>query len=212
MKVPAPAMLLPTLLWLSLPGCASPDHSSGSSEDRGVVEAATALERDHVDLYWNTLIVHLTRPVIGTGDLSSRQALNEMIGVISVEAVPSYKSVSESCVGAALDDPATRSNCRAAAAAFERGDTVITEMEGADIAQRLWPKDSSEWLAASQVGHLDEYRAAQLRQSGHSDIGDDRSADEFLALCARSPREQDVEIAELVAAGKNPTPPPSWTP
>jgi hypothetical protein len=96
--------------------------------------------------------------------------------------------------------------------ALERGDTVITELEGAAIAQRLWPKDSSEWVAASHVRQLYEYRAAQLRQSGRGDFADDRTADEFLALCARSRREQDVEIAELVAAGKHPIPPPSWTP
>jgi hypothetical protein len=296
MKVTTPAMLLPVLLWLSLAGCASPDQRSGSSQDRGVADAATALERqtdadslaaaalllgplsrpektldllalatraaadrpdlawlhiqacarapgcdataekehlrtldpangaasldslpalaqsDHVDLYWTTLIVHLTRPAIATGYLPPRQALIEMIGVISIEAVPAYRSVSESCAGTALDDPATLDNCRAVAMALERGDTVITELEGAAIAQRLWPKDSSEWVAASHVRQLYEYRAAQLRQSGRGDFADDRTADEFLALCARSRREQDVEIAELVAAGKNPMPPPSWTP
>ena len=172
------------------------------------LSALTALARtDHIDLYWTTFVVRLTRSVIATGELSSRDALTEMIGVLTVATIPAYRSVSQLCSGARLDDRASLQDCRAVALALERGDTDITEMEGANIAQRLWPKDSPEWLAANAFRRVHEYRAAQLAHSTHSAFADNRAADEFLDLCAHNHREQDVWIAELVADGKSPVPP-----
>jgi hypothetical protein len=57
-----------------------------------------------------------------------------------------------------------------------------------------------------------EYRAAQLQHSPVSNIADNRAADDFLAYCSRSHREQDVEIAELLADGKGLAPPAEWAP
>jgi len=116
-----------------------------------------------VDLYWTTLIVHLTRAVIATGDISSRDALTEMIGVLAVATIPAYRTVSQLCSGTRLDDRATLEDCRAAAWALQRGDTVITEMEGAHIAQRLWSEDSPQWLAASEARHTYEYAPRSWR-------------------------------------------------
>jgi hypothetical protein len=189
--------------WLPAVAVAEKAH-----DDAMQLSALSALARaDHVDLYWTTLIVHLTRAVIATGDISSRDALTEMIGVLAVATIPAYRTVSQLCSGTRLDDRATLEDCRAAAWALQRGDTVITEMEGAHIAQRLWSEDSPQWLAASEARHTYEYRAAQLAHSSHNAFADNRVADDFLALCAHNHREQDVWIAELVADGKRPLPP-----
>jgi hypothetical protein len=225
----------PDLAWLQIqacgrvPGCDSHaqverlrtlDPANGAGWLRGVTIAETADDElmrlsalaalaraDHIDLYWTTLIVHLTRAVIATGELSSRDALIEMIGVLTVGAIPAYRGVSQLCAGGRLDDPATLQECRAVALALERGDMDITEMEGASIAQRLWPSDSPEWLAADEARRMHEYRTAQLAHSTHSTFADNRAADEFLEQCAQHQREQDVWAAELVADGKSPLPP-----
>jgi len=52
------------------------------------------------------IIVHLTRPVIAMGDLSSRDALQEVIGVVAVGTIPAYRTLSQLCTGSRLDDPA----------------------------------------------------------------------------------------------------------
>jgi len=194
----------------SLPALALADKADDEAMRRS---ALSLLARaDHLDLYWTTLIVHMTQPVIATGYVSTQEALTEMLGVVSVGATPAFRTVSRSCAGTRLDDPVTLHECRAVALAFERGDTVITQMEGAAIAQRLWPEGSAEWVAANEVRRIQQYRAVQLAHLARSNLADSRAADGFMQICVHNHREEDVVIAELVADGKSPVPPAKWAP
>jgi hypothetical protein len=193
-----------------LPALALADKAGDEATQLSTLSALA--HADHIDLYWTTLIIHLARPVIATGRISSQEALTEVIGVLAAEAVPAYRTISQLCVGARLDDPVTLHDCRSVALALERGDTDITEMVGVNIAQRLWRQNSPEWAAANGARRAHEYRTTQLASAGKLDFADNRAADEFLALCAHNHREQDVEIAELVAVGKSPIPPEEWAP
>jgi hypothetical protein len=147
-----------------------------------------------------------------TGGLSSREALVEVIGYLAAEAIPAYRTVSQLCAGTRLDDPVTLQDCRSVALIFECGDTVISEMEGANLAQRLWPEGSPEWSTGNEAHRVYAYRAWQLRKMASDELADNRAAAECLELCAHNRREQDVETARIVAGGKSPVPPAEWTP
>jgi hypothetical protein len=188
-----------------LPAAAAAEQADDEAMRLSTLAALARAER--VDVYWTTLIVHLTRSIISTGELSSRDALNEVISIVAVGTIPAYRTISQLCAGSRLDNPATLQECRAVALALERGDTDSTEMEGTAIAQRLWSEGSPEWTAANEARRAHAYRVAQLEHSPVSNVADAHSADAYLDYCARSHREQEVEIAILVADGKNPGPP-----
>jgi len=105
-------------------------------------------------------------------------------------------------------DRAVGEVCRGVAKAFERGDTYITEMIGVAIAKRVWPEGSPEWKAAVEARSVYEYRSKLWSQLETNEMYRQPEAERYLALCDKNPREQDVLMAQLVAAGRNPNPPP----
>lgn len=88
---------------------------------------------------------------------------------------------------------------------------VSADQRSASRRQRSF-EGSPEWLAGNEAHRVHEYRASQWTQLANFDLPDSRAADEFLELCARNRREQDVEIAEIVAGGESPVPPAGWAP
>lgn len=162
-----------------LPAVAAAERADDEAMRLSILPALARTQ--YVAVYWNTLIVHLTRAVVGAGDLSTRDALTEIIGLVAVGTIPAYRAVSQLCSGARLDDRATLRDCRAVAMALERGDTDITQMEGANTAVRLWPEDSAEWLAAREIRRVHEYRVGQLAHTTGRGFPDERAATEFLA-------------------------------
>jgi len=133
---------------------------------------------------WTTLIALLSHATAQTKTISLKETDLVIIGLQRAEIIEA---------------------CRGVAGAFERGDTYITEMIGVAIAKRVWPEDSPEWKAAAEVRRVFEYRSKFWPAS---DIRDMSHAEEYLTLCAQNRREQDVLLAQLIAAGKNPNPPP----
>jgi len=114
---------------------------------------------ERVDLYWTTLIAHLTRAVADTQKIPLSEALVDVIGLLAAQAIPAYGTVSKLCKGERLNGTDVLQNCRAVALAFERGDTDITEMIGVAIAKRAWPMDSVEWKAATEARRAYAYRS-----------------------------------------------------
>jgi hypothetical protein len=178
MKVPLISMLLVALPYLSISACASPNESSESGRERSIEKAATALEgrldadslaaaallRQRDPAKTLELLARATQSAPDRPDLAwlHVQVCGRVPGCDSRAQVEQLKTLSQLCSGARLDDRASLQDCRAVALALERGDTDITEMEGANIAQRVWPKDSPEWLAANAARRVHEYRTAQL--------------------------------------------------
>jgi hypothetical protein len=89
--------------------------------------------------------------------------------------------------------------------ALEHGDTYVTEMIGVAIAKRVWPEDTPEWGAAVEARRIYDYRS---KVSAQLEVWNATHAEQTLTMYAHSQREQDVLLAQLVATGKNPNPPP----
>jgi len=188
-------------------------QANAADDEAERITVLSALARtERVDLYWTTLIVHLTRAVADTKEVPLREALVEVIGVLAAQAIPAYSATSNLCKGDRLNSAEVVKDCRAVALAFERGDTYITEMIGVAIAKRVWPEDSQEWKAAVEARRVYQYRSEWILKSTLSSLKDAQSAAEYLSLCGIYPREQDLWRAELIADGKSPDPPPDWTP
>jgi len=163
---------------------------------------------DRVDIYWTTLIAHLSRAASQSGSLSLQEAQTIIIGWLAAEAIPAYSAVSRACNGERLQKPQNIETCRGVAKAFERGDTYITEMIGVAIAKRVWPEDSREYKAAVEAQRVYQYRADKFAKSDFAiSKGPEPVAEKYLALCEQNHREQDVFRAQLIEAGENPNPP-----
>ena len=157
---------------------------------------------DRVDIYWTTLIAHLTRATARTHEVSLNEAQNLIIGALAGSIIPAFAVVSNSCKGERLARPEIVETCQGVARALMRGDTYITEMMGVIIAKGVWPEASPEWRAAEDARRLFEYRS----KLSASDSADAAHTEEFLALCEKNRREQDVFMAQLISEGKNPNP------
>jgi hypothetical protein len=181
-------------------------RANSAKDDEAKGAALTAISHsDHVDIYWTTIIAHLWRAIDGTKVLSSWQAEVTVIGVLAAQAIPAYLPIGNACKGERLQRPEIIEVCRGIAISLERGDTYVTEMIGVGIAKRVWPEDSPEWRAAADARRLYEYRA---KASAQLEAWSVTHADQTLAMYAHNRSEQDVLLAQLVATGKNPNPPP----
>jgi hypothetical protein len=181
-------------------------RANSSRNDEAMDAALAAIgHSDRVDIYWTTLIARLSRASDQTKTISLKEADLVIIGVLAAYAIPAYSGVSNACKGERLQRAEIIEACRGVAGAFERGDTYVTEMIGVAIAKRVWPEDSPEWKAAAEARRAFEYRSKFWPAL---DISDMSHTEEYLTLCAQNRREQDVLLAQLIAAGKNPNPPP----
>jgi hypothetical protein len=174
----------------------------------GVDAAALAISQsERLDIYWTTLIAHLTRAVSKTKTMSLEKSEVAVIGYLAATAIPPYHTISNSCKGERLQQPQGTEVCRGIAKALQNGDTYITQMIGVAIAQRVWPEDSPEWKAGVEERRVYEYRSKfypklTLRLVTHPG--------EYLSLCAQNRREQDLLAAQFIAAGYDPNPPASF--
>ncbi len=184
-------------------------RASAANDEAAKLAALAELARtQRVDTYWTTLVAHLTSALADTGGVPLADALVDVIGALAVQSIAAYKSTADLCLGQRLGDAGRLEDCQHVAAAFEQGDTYITSMIGAAIAQRLWPADSPQWQAAEQSRRDHEYRSGLWTRSEAGLLRDPQWVRKFLALCAHNHREQDVYRIELVDEGKSPDPPP----
>lgn len=180
-------------------------RANTARNDEATDAALVAIGRsDRVDIYWTTLIARLSRATEQTKAMSLSDAEVLIIGILAAHAIPAYSAAPNACKGERLQRAAILEACRGVAKALERGDTYITEMIGVAIAKRVWPEGSPEWKVATEARRAYEYRS---KFWAALDVRDTSHADEFLTLCAKNRREQDVLLAQLIAAGKNPNPP-----
>jgi hypothetical protein len=183
-------------------------HASKDDEARDA--ALNAIGRSgRVDIYWTTLIAQLSRAAARTGKISLEDASTTIIGYLAAAAIPGYTAASLACKGDRLLRAEIVESCRGVAASFQRGDNYLTEAIGVSIAKRVWPEDSPEWKAAAEARRVIDYRSVfilKLNQRGEKPI------EEYIALCEKFHREQDVFLAQMIAAGENPNPPANWSP
>jgi hypothetical protein len=174
------------------------------TEATDVVLAAIS-HSDRLDIYWTTLVAHLGTAVADTKKMSMAESEVAIIGYFAAQAIPAYLYISSSCKGERLQQAEVTEVCRGVARSLQRGDTYITEMIGVAIAKRVWPEDSPEWKAAAEERRVYEHRSSFYSKMTRREI---THPGEYLTLCAQNRREQDVFIAQMIAAGVNPNPPP----
>lgn len=158
---------------------------------------------ERLDIYWTSLIAHLSRAVAGTKKMSLQESEVAVVGYLAALPLPPYRYVSASCKGENLQQPGITEICRGIAKALQNGDTYVTEMIGVAIAKRVWPEDSPEWKNAGEERRVYDHRSKLYAKLE----GDIAHPDAYLALCAQYRREQDVFAAQLIAAGYDANPP-----
>jgi hypothetical protein len=167
--------------------------------------ALTAISlSERVDIYWTTLIAHLSRAVASTKEVTLEQAEVTIIGYLAAQAIPAYQYVSKSCKGERLQQPGITDECRRLSKAMRNGDTYLTEMIGVNIAKRVWPEDSPEWKAAAEQRRVYDYRSKLYQKLEQRAL---THPNEYLTLCDQNRRESDLFAAALAAAGYDPNPP-----
>ena len=180
-------------------------RADAAKDDDARDSALKAIGRsERVDIYWTTLTAHLSRAAARTGKMSLEEASTSIIGYLAAEAIPAYSSASSACKGDRLLRAEIVESCRGVAKSFQRGDNYLTESIGLSIAKRVWPEDSPEYKAAAEARRVIDYRSKlvmKFDQRGEKAIG------EYITLCEKYDREQDVFLAQMIAAGIDPNPP-----
>jgi hypothetical protein len=184
-------------------------RANAADDEAAKIAALSALARtERVDIYWTTLIVHLTRALAATHLVPLNQALGDVMGAVGGRAHPAYMPTLSLCKGERLDNDEVLQDCRRVASAFEQGDTFLTEIIGLTIAQRVWPADSPEWKAAEEETRVARYRMRTASNYALHSWHGARWARQYLSLCEQNRREQDVHLGEIIRAGQNPDPSP----
>jgi hypothetical protein len=185
--------------WTAIARAATANDSAGA--DAALVAISHS---ERVDIYWTTLIAHLSRAVANTKKMSLEESTVVVIGYLAAQALPPYQTISTNCKGERLQQPGVTEICRGVARALQNGDTYLTQMIGVAMAKRVWPEDSPDWQAAAEQRRVYDYRSKlysklELRALTHPG--------EYLTLCEQNRRESDLFAAQLIAAGYDPNPP-----
>jgi hypothetical protein len=184
------------------------DLKGGKAGDQ-VLAAAAATKK--VDFYWTRLIAHLAPAVISTRALPPSQSVVAVIGAASAIVIPPLKGAGVPCRDWVPNEE-QRAACKAIARSLLQGDTVLAQVAGTNLTERLWPADSREALAAQETRRTLMYQIFTNGAQGPQRLIADGGVDRYLDKLGRYRREQDVIVAELIEAGSKPTPPAGWTP
>jgi hypothetical protein len=162
------------------------------------------------DLYWNGLTYRLTTATARTGVFPLGDTLMLVIGRLGSADIPAFQGLSFACRTERLGTVKRIELCRAVANVLRRGDTLIAQSMGLSIAERLWPAESTEGREIREARRTHRYRM-QLAQSLDSNLRfTRRDARKYLEAFAKHRTEQELYLARIVEAGKNPDPPPDW--
>ncbi len=181
-------------------------------EDPLALDAAlvAAGRTKRADSHYTILTARLGKVAMDSGASPQPDAAMLVLGEVGGIGLPHYMAATKGCGVERLDRDDVREACRSLAAALMAGDNVLAEMIGVAIAKRAWPSDSPEWQAASEARRAYQYRSEVLREKVWIDMSDEAMTIRYLDLSAQHRREQDVIVAQLMAAGIDPNPPPEW--
>jgi len=178
--------------------------SSSNNEEAKDAALAAIGNKDRFDIYYTTLLSRLSDAVIRAHVMSSLEVAVTIIGYQAAQPIPAYEAAAKACKGDRLQRADINRACRGVASAFQRGDAYLTEMIGVTIAKRVWQEDSPEWKAAAEARRVYDYRSKLWLKL---QVSDNVHIENYLMLCSKYRREQDLWLAQIIAAGGNPNPP-----
>jgi hypothetical protein len=197
-------------VWLG-PLARAQARKDARTEDQ-ILEVMT--QAGHFNVYWTTLIAHLTPPVSHTPVATAvaqpkptplTNALNSTIGYLSRMTTQAFTPLSNACDAQQVREPARRVSCERIAQILQKSDTTLAEGVGLGIAQRLAVTSAEAMQIISRINTLSH----QNRASGAvvaAQVEKEKFSDQMLKLMAESKREQDVSKAILRWAGEPLTP------
>ena len=179
---------------------------ASSANDEEATDAALAAigQKARFDIYYTTLVSRLSDAITRTHKMSPEEALATVIGYQAAAPIPGYGAAAKACKGDRLQRVGVVEACRGVASAFQQGDNTLAEVIGIIITKRVWPEDSPEWKAAAEARRVYDYRSKLVLKL---DIANNTHMEQYLKLCHTSRREQDLWLAQIIAAGENPNPP-----
>jgi hypothetical protein len=172
--------------------------------------AAIATSR-RFDMYWNATIVHITNAIVKTHTMDLPTALIATIGMASGTTVPAYQTILNACKGDPLQDPDVLSTCRQVSTVMRGGDTYMTEMVGIAIAKRAWPEGSPTYVDAISARRVAHYRIDAEGKISLRRFLFPGFAAKRLQLMTEKTTEQEVILAEILNAKRNPDPHSDYT-
>jgi len=193
-------------------GALSRASSSGRANDRE--HALAELGRaSRFDFYGNTLYARLASAAIKTKlidpDLAVAAVGNGLTraGVFGFGPM-GFGAVIDACKTDSVQSE-TMISCLKIAKALRRSDDVVTELLGDSMTLSLYDPASPEARSAVESRRLLDYRTSIMRMPTDLSAA---ATYKTVRRMAKYPRQQDSLLAEIREAGKNPIPPPDWTP
>ena len=169
----------------------------------------------HFNVYWTTLVAHLTPPVSRTPVATAltqpaptplTNALNSTIGYLSRMTTQAFTPLSVACDAQQVQEPGRRVRCDRIGQILQKSDTTLAEGVGLGIAQRLAVPNT---LASMQITEKINTLSHQNQSSGAivaAQVEKEKFSDQMLKLMSDLKREQDVSRAILRWAGQPLTP------
>jgi hypothetical protein len=177
-------------------------RASAAHDEEAIDTAlATIADKQRFDIYWTTLISRLSDAIIRTHKMSPTEALVAVIGYQAAAPISGYTAAALACKGDRLQRPGVMDACRGVARVFQQGDSILAEAIGFTIAKRVWPEDSREWKAAVAAQRVYDHRSKLWLKINRDD---NPNLEQYLQLCRTNRREQDLRLAQIIAAGENP--------
>jgi hypothetical protein len=193
------------ITWLLVLG-----HATGAKDEAGVRAALDGLaQAQRVDLYWTTLVSHLTSAVTGHAGFDRMSAFVEVIGIDAAMAIPPLQPIEMACSRSALADGELRSQCRRIATALEHGDSILFESYGNRLAARVWPEGSAESIAIAARRRVLDYRMS-LWTAKSRQLNSPKAMRTLVTFVGQYPTEQQAYVALCASLGLSPQPPADW--
>lgn len=198
------------VVWLS-PLAKAQARKDTQTEDQ-ILDVMT--KAAHFNVYWTTLVAHLTPPVSRSPAATSvaqptptplTNALNSTIGYLSRMTTRAFTPLSIACDAQHVREPERRVRCERIAQILQKSDTTLAEGVGLGIAQRLALNTATSLQIIEKINTLSHQNQASGAVVA-AQVEKEKFSDQMLKLMSESKREQDVSKAILRWAGQPLTP------
>jgi hypothetical protein len=185
-------------------------RATRANDAAGASAALAGLARaQHVNLYWNGLVSHMTAAVAGRAGFDQSRAFVTVVGIDVAIVLPPLQPISTSCSKTAITKVDVLAQCRKIAAALEHADTILFESYGNRVAARLWPEGSAEGITIASKRRVLDYQI-DLWGAKQKELNSPKATRTLAGLLGRYSTEQEAFLALYAELGLPPDPPADW--